>query len=115
MDINVFAKFYEIPSLLFQNTENQNVADRQTDRRTWKQYTLTNKIAIIILKLEDYSFTEDYCKPFLFSCVLYFAILWSKTSSRKFKFAMQDAFLLNLCMQIFRMNFEFASCQISEY
>ena len=31
VDINVFAKFYEIPSLLFQGIENQNTADGQTD------------------------------------------------------------------------------------
>ena len=38
VDINVFAKFYEIPSLLFKILKNQNVADRQTDGWTWKQY-----------------------------------------------------------------------------
>ena len=30
VDIDVFDKFYEIPSLPFQDIENQNVADRQT-------------------------------------------------------------------------------------
>ena len=34
MDINVFAKFYEFPSLPFQAIENQNVADGRMDVKT---------------------------------------------------------------------------------
>ena len=34
VDINVFAKLYEIPSLPFQDIENQNVVDGRTDERT---------------------------------------------------------------------------------
>ena len=43
MDINVFAKFYEIPSLHFQDIEKpkcRGQMDGLTDGRTkWKQYT----------------------------------------------------------------------------